>query len=269
MKLDKDTIWEIAKKEAKLGVSSKAVWGVLSVVLIGAVTLIGFVGAKIEHDTVTDLETLVLILGTFLTVVMGMGILMNSTIVGGSISEEKDKKVVEILLSLARPEELYIGKMLGHSLIGFTQLVILWATVLVFTLVFDISTLSKLPLWFCFVMLAFMLLAYLLFTALYALAGALVSNVEDYSVAQIPIVFLFMASMFLPFAPIIGWGSLNEGWVPFASWIPPLSMTLAPTLDAFGDGLWIRTISSFVIFFVEISILNYLGTNIFRKKVLK
>ena len=102
---------------------------------------------------------------------MGMGILMNSTLVGGSISEEKDKKVVEILLSLARPEELYIGKMLGHSLIGFTQLVILWATVLVFTLVFDISTLSRLPLWFCFVMLAFMLLAYLLFTALYALAG--------------------------------------------------------------------------------------------------
>lgn len=269
MKLDKLTIWEVAKKEATLGILSKAVWGVLAVVTIGAVTLIGFVGFQLESEPANDIVTIIFILSTFLTVVMGMGILMNSTLVGGSVSEEKDKKVIEILLSLARAEELYIGKMLGHSFIGFCQLIILWATVLISALVFDVSTLSELPIWFSLAMLVFMLLAYLLFTALYALAGALVSSVEDYTIAQIPILFLFVVSMCLPFAPMTGWGSLHEGWLPMVAWIPPLSMTLAPTLDAFADGVWIRTVVSFVIFLVEIAIVNWLGSNIFRKKILR
>lgn len=278
MALEWHSIQKVARREARLGTSSKAVWGVLGIVIVGTVALVAVVAGNLTEADQQVVEQSganppiqgigPFILANFFTVTMGMTILMNSTMVGGSIAEEKDKKVIEILLSMVRPDSLYLGKIFGHFVVSLIQLVLIWIAVIASVIVFDVVSLSDLPIGFCFAILGLMVQAYLFFTALYGLAGSFVSNNETFAIAQIPIVLLFTVCLAVPILPVFGWGSLTDGWVPMLSWISPLSMAVAPIVDSMSGGLWIRTAVSMMGFCVEILLLIWVGKSVFRRKVL-
>ncbi len=269
MALDSGLIWQVARREAGLGIRSKAVWGVLVLVIVGTIFLVYSVAQSVERHEQHSAGVITLILAIFLTVVLGMVIMMNTTLVGGSISEEKDHKVVEILLSAVRAEELYIGKILGHSLIGISQLVGLWLVVMMSAMIFGVATLNEIPWGFCLAILFFTVLSYIFFTALYAIAGAIVSRNEDYMVAQIPVLFLFLGAMTLPLAPLINIGSYSDGWLPVVSVIPPFSMTSAPIVSALGESSIVLTfLAGTFLLFATILCLS-VGMKVFRSRLLR
>lgn len=160
MKLDSELIWNIARREASLGFRSKSVWTVLCLVVLGSCALVYSTALNLDNHE-SDPKVTKLIIGMFITVALSIGIMMNTTLVGGSISEEKDNKVVEILLSCVRAEELYVGKILGHSFLGIIQLVFLWHVILFSAIAFGIVSIDHFPWLMCFLLLFFMLLAYI------------------------------------------------------------------------------------------------------------
>ena len=99
-----------------------------------------------------------------------------------SVAEEKENRVIEILLSSVSPRQLLVGKVLGLGAAGIIQVAVWLITVRVFSLVAsvnipalsDLSVSSGLLAW----AVVYFVLGYLVFAALYAGVGA-IGNARD------------------------------------------------------------------------------------------
>lgn len=67
-------------------------------------------------------------LGYLLGIFMFMLVQMYGSMVGQSVLEEKSNKIVEVILATVRPFQLLMGKIVGVSLVGLTQIAV-WATI--------------------------------------------------------------------------------------------------------------------------------------------
>lgn len=151
---------------------------------------------------------------TFLTAISIAVILYSTLLIYGvgtmrSVLEEKNARVVEILVSSARPFQLLMGKILGVAGAGFTQYLIWMVTGLLITSYGEsvASTFKPgvstphvhIPVSLLVYVLLFFLAGYFLYASLYAAAGAMVSSDEDAQQIQMPITMLIVAAFFLSF----------------------------------------------------------------------
>lgn len=265
--LDTSIVATIARREAGLSIKSLGTHLILLALALGMVLL--------SRTALTPSEDLFsgqageVVVSLFLFVALPIVVMMNSTLAGASIADDRDKKVAEILLSAARPEEIYVGKLLGHSLVGTGQIILLWGVVV--TSLFSLTLGQgggEFPWLAASLVLLFFLPGYFLFTALHTIAGVLVNRNEDYMFTQIPILFLLLLSLCIPFAPMLGWGSLTEGWIVALSWLPPLSMGTAPLTYLAGNTLpWLLILSWVMLVLAALSLIA-LGSRIFRRRIL-
>lgn len=145
-------------------------------------------------------QTVILAYGLLL--IIYITILLYGVGVMRGVIEEKQSRIVEVLLSSVRPFQLMLGKLLGIGLVGLTQYAV-WAisALLISTLAaapafamgaFKFPSIS-LSLLFFFVL--YFLLGYFLYATLYAGVGALVSSEEDGQQMQIPVTMLIVIPM--------------------------------------------------------------------------
>lgn len=138
-----------------------------------------------------------------LTVLYGMIIFYGNLVMRGVI-EEKQSRIVEVLLSSINPFALMLGKLIGIGLVSLTQVVI-WAVSLFGLSVaaaapglrnnaFTLPQLAPLVLVF---FLVFFVLGYFLFSTLYLIVGAMVSAEEDAQQLQMPVMLSVIAPMLL------------------------------------------------------------------------
>jgi ABC-2 type transport system permease protein len=129
-------------------------------------------------------------------------ILIYGVTVMRGVIEEKQSRIVEVLLSSVKPFQLMLGKLVGIGLVGLTQY-FTWAAFMI-----GISTVAALP---AFAMGAFKLpnippslmvyfvvyfvLGYFLYATLYAAVGALVSSEEDAQQVQLPVTMFLIIPM--------------------------------------------------------------------------
>lgn len=152
--------------------------------------------------------------------------------VGGRVTEEKSSRVVEIILATIRPIDLLVGKVLAMLVVGFVGTVaILTAGVTALSItgmLEDIDMeLGVIPL-----LLVSYILGMLFFSAMYAAAGSLVSKAEDLASTQMPVMLVFFAVMY---PPIFGWSAMDSTAIQVLSWVPPMSLGLAPMQYAAGN----------------------------------
>jgi ABC-2 type transport system permease protein len=131
-------------------------------------------------------------------------ILVYGVTVMRGVTEEKQNRIIEVLLSSVRPFELMLGKVIGIGLVGLTQYMI-WAIFggllsVVSAAPFLMAYSDKLPkisilLLVCFVI--YYVLGYFLYATLYATVGAIVSSDDDGQQVQMPITMMFMLGMIL------------------------------------------------------------------------
>lgn len=93
-----------------------------------------------------------------------------------SMLEEKSNRVVEILMSSATARDLMVGKIVGLSGLGFTQLAVWGLIGLAITLKLSIVTI---PVTGFLVMLIYFVLGYLLYAAIFVAAGSPVSTEQE------------------------------------------------------------------------------------------
>jgi len=137
-----------------------------------------------------------------LLMVLYITILVYGIAVLRGVIEEKQSRIVEVLLSSVRPFQLMLGKLVGIGLVGLTQYLVWALSAIVVSSVaaaYAVGLTSfKLPRisWsLMFFFITYFLLGYFLFATLYAMVGAIVSNEEDGQQMQMPVTLLMVIPM--------------------------------------------------------------------------
>jgi ABC-2 type transport system permease protein len=154
-----------------------------------------------------------------------MAVLLYGISVMRSVLEEKNSRIMEVLLSSATSTELMTGKLLGVGAVGLTQIVV-WA---VMGGVFALPSLAARPNFselqvspFVLVSFAvFFLLGYLLYSTMYAAIGAITTTEQEGQQLQFIVVIPLVLSVFMlgpvirnPDAPIMVWVSMVPFFAP-------------------------------------------------------
>lgn len=184
--------------------------------------------------------SLSLALGGFMSFLLYLFIMMYGNMVMTSIIEEKNNRVLELVVSSVKPTQLMLGKIIGVGLVAVTQMVI-WSLVIMFVFIIaipalipseitemmsqaqngDLMYLSQselqslnllneltnigfiIEIFFWFIM--FLIGGFLLYAALYAALGSAFDNIQDASQSQsfiiIPIFFALFVSTIIKDVP--------------------------------------------------------------------
>ncbi len=113
------------------------------------------------------------------------------------IAEEKGSRVVELLLSATRSLPLLTGKVLGLGVLGLVQLLLVAGVGLAAGAALDVVDVDETLAGALAATLGFFTLGYVLYAALFAVAGALVSRQEDAQSTTSPLIFALVGAFFI------------------------------------------------------------------------
>ena len=177
------------------------------------------------------------------------------------VSEEKETRVIEVVLSSVTPDQLLLGKVAGQAVAGLTQMLawVLPALALVPALLAQFDDLGDLTFNFAVLplALAYLLLGYLLFAAFYATVGSITTTFkESQQLAAyfiLPSIVPFMLSAFIQGDPD-GTLAVALSWIPITAPVGGLLRVAAGSQDTLSlaisvgilavcvpIGLWIST----------------------------
>jgi len=185
-------------------------------------------------------------------------------LIAQSVVEEKQTRIVEILMATVPVRVLLAGKVVGNSLLAFAQilLIAILAGVGLLATGQDILLAEVGPSigWF----LVFFVIGFVMLAAMFAAAGALVSRQEDMGGAITPITFLVMIPYILviffydnPFVLAI------MSYVPFSA---PIGMPLRVFL---GLAEWWEPLLSLVILIASTLAIIVVGSRIYENGLLR
>jgi ABC-2 type transport system permease protein len=183
------------------------------------------------------------------------------------VVEEKQSRVVEVVLSTIEARDLLIGKVLGIGLLGLVQLVVMVAVGLGagvsagrFTLPPTTGpTVAMLLLWF--------VLGYAFYSTALGVLGALASRMEEASNASSPVTFIAMAGYF--FSLIVALNDPGGTAARIATFIPPVSPMVVPLRAALGAIEPWEILASAVLMAVAIWVLFVVGGRVYSGAVLQ
>jgi ABC-2 type transport system permease protein len=155
-----------------------------------------------EQDSGKSREAFFLVLG-MLVMLYGMIIIYGQMVLRGVV-EEKQSRIIEVLLSSIKPFHLMLGKLIGIGLVSLTQVTVWTGALTALSVVTTSAPLAnnafKLPLLAPRLLAAFFVffvLGYFLFSTLFLIVGAMVSAEEDAQQLQMPVVLSVVAPMLL------------------------------------------------------------------------
>ena len=119
------------------------------------------------------------------------------------VIEEKQSRIVEIVISSVKPIQMMIGKLIGIGLVGLTQIGI-WAVSAALISMFgrrllasQQSQIPAIPMSLLLYFVLYFVLGFFLFATLYAIVGAIVSSEEDAQQVQFPVTMLIVVPMMI------------------------------------------------------------------------
>ena len=173
------------------------------------------------------------------------------------VVEEKNNRVVEVILSAVRPRDLLAGKVIGIGLLGLAQLVVVvgFAAGLLLGGVFDApaslgADVALVVPWF--------VLGFSLYAVAYAVAGALASNQQNAETAAQPVTYALLT---VYFASYIVLAADPEG--PLASLITVFPLTAPLVLPArsalVGVPLWQHGLAILFVVAAIVALVRFAG----------
>ncbi|MCH5240609.1 MAG: ABC transporter permease [Muribaculaceae bacterium] len=235
------------------------------------------------------------LIGMFMSFLLYMFLIMYGQMVMTSIIEEKNNRVLELIVSSVTPYRLMLGKITGIGLVAVTQ-IILWGIIMAFistlflpailpdeivsqmtqmrsgnldiaqtdnydmlsalSLLTNVGFIIELFLW----LILFLVGGFLLYAAMFAAVGSAVDNIQDASQLQsfilIPIIIALIVSVSIGNAP----NSALAVWlsmIPFTS--PMVMMSRIPA----GISLWQPWVSA-IILYVSFGLMVWFAGKIYR-----
>lgn len=247
----------------------------------------------IETNTVSEATSK---LGLLFTFFMFFFIIMFGSMVMQSVTEEKTNRIVEVIVSSAKPFDLMMGKIIAVALTGFTQLLI-WAVILVVSatillpalgisgidalrsanmeemtsmmgseemaeLATGIINVNWLQIFICFIL--YFIGGYLIYSSLFAMFGSAANDSQEAQQFIMPVTIILLIAFYVGFASannpegsVAFWGSM----IPFTS--PIVMLVRAP----FDIPFWQLGVS-IVLLYATAIVCIYLAGKIYRTGIL-
>jgi len=186
--------------------------------------------------------------------------------VAQGIVEEKQSRVVEVLLSSMRPTELLAGKILGLGALGLAQIVLLAGVAVTGLLVTDIVEVPGAAWGALGLVIPWYVLGFLLYSTIFAMAGSVVSRVEDMQSAVMPVIVILVLALFgAQFAL-----SDPTGAIATVAGIFPLTAPIVqPILYALGVASWVEVVLAIGLAIAAILVMVPVAARIYRGGVLR
>jgi len=219
------------------------------------------------QDLDADVRTAFAFFGAILLFVT---IMMFGQFVAFGIVEEKQNRVVEVVLSRIDSTSILIGKVLGIGALGLIQVgAVVFAAVgallYVGSDVMDGLDLSVVGIAGLISLIFWFILGYLMFSFIYAMTGATVSRLEDLqSVAIVPVMLLMPGYMIAT----ISTGYIST-WVRVASMVPLWAPVVMPVRIAQGDAAWWEVALAIGLIAVLLVVIVALSARVYRGAVLR
>lgn len=189
--------------------------------------------------------------------------LFGSTI-AQSVVEEKQTRVVEILISAIRARTLLAGKVIGNTVLAMTQILVLAViSVIGLTVIGQTQLLGTLGvpiLWFA----VFFLFGFVLLAALFAATAAMVSRQEDIGSTTFPLTLLIMAPYFL-----VAFFNDNPVVLTIMSYVPFSAPVGMPMRLFLGEAQWWEPLVSLAILIATCVGAILVGARIYRNSLLR
>ncbi len=248
------------------------------------------------EDASASSSMLSYIIGLLMTFLLYIFLLLYGQMVMTSIIEEKNNRVLEIVVSSIKPAQLMMGKIVGIGLVAVTQ-VLIWAvlistisgmvlpnilpaevmnevnaynngTIDIATAANDtdmlhaISTLSDVGYIlgiFGFLML-FLIGGFLFYSSIYAAIGSAVDNIQDAGQFQSIVVFPIIIGLILATSIV---SDPNSTMATVMSMIPFTSPMIMMARIPFGISTW-EIITSLVVLYVSFVVMVWMAAKIYR-----
>ena len=193
-----------------------------------------------------------------------MSALTFGQIIAQSVVEEKQTRIVEILMATVPVRVLLAGKILGNSLLAFGQIVAVSAIAGVGLLATGqdliLAEVGPSLVWF----IVFFAFGFLMLAALYAAAAALVSRTEDLGSALTPVTMLVM----IPYFGVIFFKD-NDLVLTIMSYVPFAAPVGMPMRVFLGTAEWWEPILSLAILIVTTAATIVVGSRIYANGLLR
>jgi len=147
-------------------------------------------------DPRSDEDATAFILANAGIILMFIGIFSYGYWVLGGVVEEKQSRVVEVVLATVRPRDLLMGKVLGIGVLGLGQLVFLVAAGLLVSQLSGRLALPPTTLSSVVALLVWFVLGFVLYSTALGFLGALASRMEEASNVTTPVTMVAMLSYF-------------------------------------------------------------------------
>ncbi|MFJ1328997.1 ABC transporter permease [Capnocytophaga canimorsus] len=250
--------------------------------------------ANFSGEKTTELSSFInLFFGGVAGYLLFMFIIIYGNMIMRSVIEEKNNRIIEIIISSVKPFQLMMGKILGTSLVGVTQFLI-WMIfggflMTILTSFFNVSPSStneilmaksgtdrliseilveffKFPFMNMFVsFLLYFSGGFLLYSALYAAVGAAVDNETDTQQFMFPILLPLILAIYVGIFTVIeephGTISVIFSYIPFTS--PVVMLMRIP----FGVSWW-EILISLLILYATFLIIIGIASKIYRIGIL-
>jgi ABC-2 type transport system permease protein len=202
------------------------------------------------------------------SLLFGLVFLMAASSFGGTIAQntvqEKQSRIVEILLSTVPPRALLGGKILGNTALAVGQIAAIGAVAVVGLVVTgqdEVLGMIGAPVaWF----VLFFLVGFVLLAALFASAASLVSRIEDTGSVLTPVIMLVM----IPYFGVILFND-NDTVLTVMSYVPFSAAVGMPVRLFLGQAAWWEPLLSLAILAVSAAVVTAIGARIYSRSVLR
>ncbi len=181
-----------------------------------------------------------------------------------NVVEEKQTRVVEILMSAIPVHALLAGKVLGNSILAFGQIAVISAlSIIGLTITGQTELLAGLGMpivWFAL----FFAIGFILLAALFAATASMVSRQEDIGSTTTPVTMLVM----LPYFLVIFFND-NPTVLAIMSYVPFSAPVAMPVRLFLGTAEWWEPLLSLGILAATTLVVIWLGSRIYQNSLLK
>ena len=270
----------VADGEAELVVQQSA-GGSLQAVVQGAVAqvavaeqlrAVGLPGLDVPQVQVTALDPDADVEGQRVIVaIIGIGVLYSLLILFGQfvaqgVVEEKASRVVELLLATMKPWQLLAGKILGLGVLGLGQIVVIAGVGVGGALAFDLVDIPGDLIGTAVSVVAWFVLGYALYAAIFAVAASLVSRQEDLGTVVMPTTLVLVGA----FVVGIQASANPDGTLAtVTSYVPGLSPLVMPVRQAAGDVAWWEIGLAVLLMLAAIAVVVRLGGRVYAGALLR
>ncbi len=215
----------------------------------------------------TEEDTTAILFANAGIILMFIGIFSYGTWVLTGVVEEKQSRVVEVVLSTVRPRDLLMGKVLGIGALALAQMVVLVSAGIAASVLSGRLTLPETTSGAVVQLFAWFILGFAFYSTAMGVLGALASRMEEASNASMPVTVTATTAYILSIVVVTGDPSGVVARV--MTFLPPAAPMVVPLRAALGAIEPWEIVLSMTLMVVSIWVLFVIGARVYSGAVLQ